>query len=671
MRKETPRRTQKPEEELQTPNLLLHPISSSSAPILPPGSVSSRFLVYARSSSGSGNMCRQEARVRMSAEEEIAAEESLSVYCKPVEFYNILQRRAIRNPAFLQRCLSYKIEAKHRRRIQMTVSISMYEKEGVQTHNLFPLYVFLARLVPDVAVPEYSATYRFSRACMLSNSTGVDGSSQLQAHFILPDINKLTLEAKSGSLAILLVSFVGAQNPFRGINLSKGPVDMSSFPSNAGGYCLWSKIPLELLYISWENSPNFGLGQRAEMISTTDMRSCFLKLSCLNENKCLMIATPHNPETVVISQLVQVTISAEEFGAREKSPYSTYICSDIPSSSLPHIIRLRAGNVIFNYRYYNNTLQRTEVTEDFSCPFCLVSCASFKGLRHHLFSSHDLFNFEFWVTEEYQAVNVSVKTNYWGSEIVADGVDPKQQVFSFCSKPLRRRRPKSLYQNAKHVHPHVLESDFPSGLCELLDKADDAHSSRGDKARISGFSSSMLPSYGDPGCVQSVSGNNFAPPTLPFAKTRKLSVERPDPRNCALLRKRKFFHSHRAQPMMLEQVLSDQNSEDEVDDDVADLEDRRMLDDFVDVTKDEKQMMHMWNSFVRKQQVLADGHIPWACEAFSRLHEHDLVKSPALIWCWRLFMIKLWNHGLLDARTMNNCNIILEQCQSLASEPQS
>ncbi|RXH84105.1 hypothetical protein DVH24_027004 [Malus domestica] len=610
------------------------------------GSVTQREW-HARSSGG-GNMCRQEERVRMSSEEEIAAEESLSVYCKPVEFYNILQRRAIRNPAFLQRCLSYKIEAKHKRRIQMTVSISMNEMEGLQTQNLFPLYVFLARLVPDVAVPEYSATYRFSRACMLSNSTGVDGSSQLQANFILPDINKLTLEAKSGSLAILLVSF-----------------------ANAGGYCLWSKIPLELLYISWENSPNFGLGQRAEMISTIDMRSCFLKLSCLNEDKCLMIATPHNPETVVISQLVQVTISAEEYGAREKSPYnSTYICSDIPSSSLPHIIRLRAGNVIFNYRYYNNTLQRTEVTEDFSCPFCLVRCASFK------------------VTEEYQAVNVSVKTNNWRSEIVAGGVDPKLQAFSFCSKPLRRRRPKGLYQNAKHVHPHVLESELPAGLCELLDKADvyyslrqielislnallfrilssntqilcsDAHSSRGDKARISGrsnllnvtdgvavsaicfiqlftvagVSSSTPQSYGDPGCVQSVSGNNFATPAmLVFAKTRKLSVERPDPRNCALLRKRKFFHSHRAQPMMLEQVLSDQDSEDEVDDDVADLEDRRMLDDFVDVTKDEKKMMHMWNSFVRKQQVLADGHIPWGCEAFSRLHGQDLVKSPALI----------------------------------------
>lgn len=42
-------------------------------------------------------MCRVESRVHLSEEEEIAAEESLSLYCKPVELYNILQRRAIRN----------------------------------------------------------------------------------------------------------------------------------------------------------------------------------------------------------------------------------------------------------------------------------------------------------------------------------------------------------------------------------------------------------------------------------------------------------------------------------------------------------------------------------------------------------------------------------------------
>lgn len=37
--------------------------------------------------------------------------------------------------------------------------------------------------------------------------------------------------------------------------------------------------------------------------------------------------------------------------------------------------------------------------------------------------------------------------------------------------------------------------------------------------------------------------------------------------------------------------------------------------------------------------------------------------------CWRLFMIKLWNHALLDARTLNSCNIILEKCQNQASDP--
>ncbi|KAM0071107.1 putative polycomb protein, VEFS-Box [Helianthus debilis subsp. tardiflorus] len=74
--------------------------------------------------------------------------------------------------------------------------------------------------------------------------------------------------------------------------------------------------------------------------------------------------------------------------------------------------------------------------------------------------------------------------------------------------------------------------------------------------------------------------------------------------NCSLelLQKRQFFHSHRAQPMAVEQVFAEQDSEDEVDGDVADLEDRRMLDDFLYVTSDEKKMMHLWNSFVRKQR---------------------------------------------------------------------
>lgn len=57
----------------------------------------SREVNYSRDSD---QMCRQEPRVLLSQEEQTAAEESLSVYCKPVELYNILQRRAVRNVTF-------------------------------------------------------------------------------------------------------------------------------------------------------------------------------------------------------------------------------------------------------------------------------------------------------------------------------------------------------------------------------------------------------------------------------------------------------------------------------------------------------------------------------------------------------------------------------------------
>lgn len=93
-------------------------------------------------------------------------------------------------------------------------------------------------------------------------------------------------------------------------------------------------------------------------------------------------------------------------------------------------------------------------------------------------------------------------------------------------------------------------------------------------------------------------------------------------------------------------------------------------------------------------RVLADGHVPWACEAFTKLHGRSLVETPPLIWytppegllfilwlgflclswqessqgpiicrCWRLLLIKLWNHCLIDGRTMNNCSTILEGYQ--------
>lgn len=47
---------------------------------------------------------------------------------------------------------------------------------------------------------------------------------------------------------------------------------------NIGGHCLWSKIPLQSLYASWQKSPNMDLGQRVDSVSLVEMQPCFIKV---------------------------------------------------------------------------------------------------------------------------------------------------------------------------------------------------------------------------------------------------------------------------------------------------------------------------------------------------------------------------------------------------------
>ena len=85
-------------------------------------------------------MCRQDSRVRLSAEEEMEAEESLSIYCKPVELYNILQRRAIRN-----------VNASQILSLSFLFSLQFSNSK----HFFFFLFLFSLRFCRDVCVTKY------------------------------------------------------------------------------------------------------------------------------------------------------------------------------------------------------------------------------------------------------------------------------------------------------------------------------------------------------------------------------------------------------------------------------------------------------------------------------------------------------------------------------------
>ncbi|KAE9612143.1 putative transcription factor C2H2 family [Lupinus albus] len=330
--------------------------------------------------------------------------------------------------------------------------------------------------------------------------------------------------------------------------------------------CLCGKASLEFIYSTWDCSPTFASSQKAETDFTMDLAPCYIKTE--GKDSIMSIEDPCNSEKKTTHKL-QVQVTAEEYGAKEKSSIFTYSSRDILSPEIASIIRLKERSVFFNYRYFDNKLIKTEVTNDFSCPVCLVRCGSYKGIKYHMQSSHDYFDYEFLAD---QVINVSIKPEVL--EVITSG-------------------PKNCF--------------------------------------------SLLKIVGD-------------------LNPRQVFILRN-----ARLCKRQFYHSVKYQPMSLEKVISDDDSEGEIDEETKDIEHRKLTEKCEGVTKEEKEIMFLWSSFIRRQRVLSDCHIPWACKTFTTLHSNVLVQSFELNLCWRMLMIKLWKHNLIDGEVMNDCSVILEK----------
>ncbi|KAL4288174.1 hypothetical protein AHAS_Ahas19G0259800 [Arachis hypogaea] len=397
-----------------------------------------------------------------------------------------------------------------------------------------------------------------------------------------------------------------------------------TFTTRDANYCLCGKVSLEKEFQSWDESSNLRLGLQAEAVSTVDLHPCILKYGARDKEQNISVQAPNNFENGFpksTSTQLQIKMYAQQIGAKEKSSHDTNI-----TALASRMTRLKEGNLKFNFRYYYDKLQRTEVTEDFSCPLCLVRCASYKGIKYHMLASHDLFNYEFLAWEDCPTINISAKTDNWKSEIFAKIVDPKLRAINFCAKPFKRIRPEDEpSKRAKDAAPLALRYEIPTGEGDLLEKAD-------------GISTAIVPFQPDQDCVppEPLTDENalLNHAVLPDAITRKSTIQRYniDPQILSQLSKRKFYHSRIYQPMELEEVLSEGDSEDEVDDEVADFEELRRLGNFDNVTNAEKKFMHMWNSFIRKQRVRANGHVPWACEAFVKVHGYELLECSKLTW---------------------------------------
>ncbi|KAF2602730.1 hypothetical protein F2Q70_00025023 [Brassica cretica] len=112
---------------------------------------------------------------------------------------------------------------------------------------------------------------------------------------------------------------------------------------------------------------------------------------------------------------------------------------------------------------------------------------------------------------------------------------------------------------------------------------------------------------------------------------KRLNPQRVGAERTDLLRSRQFYHSKTLQPMTLEEVLSNADSDNEDDQEFKDFQERMKIDRLVDASDEEKRFMWLWNTFIRKQRVYADKHVPWACEEFVKVHAKELI-TPKLLW---------------------------------------
>ncbi|VAH39694.1 unnamed protein product [Triticum turgidum subsp. durum] len=519
--------------------------------------------------------CDQKSRAQLSPDDELSAKESLALYWKPVELYDTIRQRAIEKPPSLQRCLRYKIEAKRRKRIQISVSISGSTNTRLPAHGIFPLHVLLARSSKDAPGEGHSPMYRFSRACVLTSFCESGDSGHTEATFTIPNMKNLSTSQVRGLDIILISRGQGGQNLSE--NCSENHAEYSS-PQKLGGQCFWGKIPIDSLGSSLD-CVTLSLGRTVELTSEISMNPGFIEPSLLEHDSCLTFCSLKANATG--SYKLKASIDVQEAGARNMrlSPYNIYSYDDIPQSLLPKIIRLRTGNVLFNYKYYKN-LYKSEVTEDFTCSFCLVPCGSFKGLECHLTSSHDLFRFEFWVSKEYQAVNVSLKIAARREELLTvAGNDPGSRVFFYRSSRFKRCKiSETTTEKTKDVYPHITELGSPGMTMPVDQDVVEPRSPRNTVPPPAEMTESGSSKDAQDGSVVDYvpkeNGINVPERTaLQSDRARKLPVDLDDP-SLALLKKREFFHSQKAQRMELDVLYSDHDSEDELDHDIADFEDR-------------------------------------------------------------------------------------------------
>jgi len=122
---------------------------------------------------------------------------------------------------------------------------------------------------------------------------------------------------------------------------------------------------------------------------------------------------------------------------------------------------------------------------------------------------------------------------------------------------------------------------------------------------------------------------------------------------------RQYYHSRTSQPITKEELALGVDSDDEVDCEKFAVEDKRALEEFVDVASEEKYFMHLWNCFVFQHPIYSDGYTGVGCKVFAE-HHKAVLATPSMRRCLVLHLVNLFDWNVVKGEHMENAIRIVD-----------
>lgn len=120
---------------------------------------------------------------------------------------------------------------------------------------------------------------------------------------------------------------------------------------------------------------------------------------------------------------------------------------------------------------------------------------------------------------------------------------------------------------------------------------------------------------------------------------------------------RQYYHSHTNLPMINDDWMGD--SDDDVDEDWVQEMSSELLDEFEDVSSEEKQFMIIWNRFIKSNHVIGDRHMPDKCHEFILKNRLQLIDAGLRVQLL-LHLFHLWDSGVISSNRIRRCMALFD-----------